>query len=210
MIVVVQGHNQQKHTDVMDQMFRLRARVFAERLKWDVTVVDGKERDRFDDLDPVYLIHTDETGREVRGSLRLLPTTGPTVLGEFFSDTMPDAALLSAPTIWECTRFCVDEDQLRHREQIVASRALISALGSVALSAGIESILGNFDARMLRLYRRIGCEVDVLGSTHRYGEPVYLGLFPVSPAILEAVNARLADSPPSIDGRAPQGDRVAA
>jgi acyl homoserine lactone synthase len=210
MIVVVQGHNQQKHADLMDQMFRLRARVFAERLKWDVTVVDGKERDRFDDLDPVYLIHTDETGREVRGSLRLLPTTGPTVLGEFFSDTMPDAALLSAPTIWECTRFCVDEDRLRHREQIVASRALISALGSVALGAGIESILGNFDARMLRLYRRIGCEVDVLGSTHRYGEPVYLGLFPVSPAILDAVNARLADSPPSIDGSAPQSDRVAA
>ena len=208
MIVVVQGHNQQEHAHLVDQMFRLRARVFAERLKWDVTVVDGKERDRFDDLGPVYLIHTDEAGREVRGSLRLLPTTGPTVLGEFFSDTMPDADHLSAPTIWECTRFCVDEDRLRHREQIVASRALISALGSVALEAGIESILGNFDARMLRLYRRIGCEVDVLGSTHRYGEPVYLGLFPVSRAILEAVNARLADAPPSIDGTTPH--RVAA
>ncbi len=208
MIVVVQGHNQQKHADLIDQMFRLRARVFAERLKWDVTVVDGKEQDRFDDLDPVYLIHTDDAGREVRGSLRLLPTTGPTVLGQFFFDTMPDAVHLSAPTIWECTRFCVDEDRLRHREQIVASRALISGLGSVALSAGIESILGNFDARMLRLYRRIGCEVDVLGSTHRYGEPVYLGLFPVSRAILDAVNARLTDTPPEIDGSSPH--RVAA
>ena len=209
MIVVVQEHNAREHAHLIDQMFRLRARVFADRLKWDVTVVDGKERDRFDDLGPVYLIYTDEEGHDVRGSLRLLPTTGPTLLADFFSDTMPDAALMSAPTIWECTRFCVDEDRLRHRDQIVASRDLISGLGSVALDAGIESILGNFDDRMLRLYRRIGCQVDVLGCTRRYGTPVYLGLFPVSLPILEAVNSRLAASPPAIKG-AEQGDRVAA
>lgn len=208
MIVVVQEYNAQEHALLVDQMLRLRARVFAERLKWDVTVVDGQERDRFDDLAPVYLIHTDDEGREVRGSLRLLPTTGPTVLTDFFSDTMPDAARLSAPSIWECTRFCVDEDRLRHRDQIVASGELISGLGSVALAAGIESILGNFDDRMLRLYRRIGCEVEVLGSTSRYGAPVYLGLFPVSGTILAEVNGRLP-GPPAI--RRPQhGDRVAA
>lgn len=208
MIVVVQEYNAQEHALLVDQMLRLRARVFAERLGWDVTVVDGRERDRFDDLAPVYLIHTDDEGREVRGSLRLLPTTGPTVLTDFFSDTMPDAVRLSAPSIWECTRFCVDEDRLRHRDQIVASGELISGLGSVALAAGIESILGNFDDRMLRLYRRIGCEVEVLGSTTRYGAPVYLGLFPVSGTILAEVNGRLP-GPPAI--RRPQhGDRVAA
>ena len=209
MIVVVQEYNERENADLLDQMFRLRARVFGERLKWDVTIVDGKERDRFDDLPPVYLIHTDEAGQTVRGGLRLLPTTGPTMLADFFSDTLPDAALLSAPTIWECTRFCVDEDGLRHRDQIIASRELISGLGSVALAAGIDSILGNFNDRMLRLYRRIGCEVDVLGSTHRYGAPVYLGLFPVSHTILAEVNARLSDSPPAIRG-AQQRDRVAA
>jgi acyl homoserine lactone synthase len=201
MIVVVQEYNAREHADLLDQMFRLRAKVFAERLKWDVSVIDGWERDRFDDLAPVYLIHTDPAGRQVRGSLRLMPTTGPTVLADFFSDTLPDAALLSAPTIWECTRFCIDEDILRHREQIVASRELIYGLGSVALVAGIESILGNFDARMLRLYRRIGCEVEVLGSTDRYGEPIYLGLFPVSQPILAEVNARLPAPPAIKDSR---------
>ncbi len=208
MIVVVQEYNAREHADLLDQMFRLRAKVFAGRLKWDVSVIDGWERDRFDELAPVYLIHTDAAGREVRGSLRLLPTTGPTLLADFFSDTLPDAALLSAPTIWECTRFCIDEDILRHREQIVASRELISGLGSVALTAGIESILGNFDARMLRLYRRIGCEVEVLGSTHRYGEPVYLGMFPVSQPILAEVNARLPGPPSIRDAR--HSDPIAA
>jgi N-acyl-L-homoserine lactone synthetase len=49
---------------------------------------------------------------------------------------------------------------------------------------------------MLRLYRRIGCEVEVLGSTQRYGRPVYLGLFPISETILRRVKDRLPDARP--------------
>ncbi len=43
---------------------------------------------------------------------------------------------------------------------------------------------------MLRLYRRIGCEVEVLGSTRKYGRPVYLGAFTVSEPILKRIRAR--------------------
>jgi N-acyl-L-homoserine lactone synthetase len=196
MIVVIEPHNAFRHRVLMDEMFRLRARVFRDRLGWDVKVTDGKERDRYDDEAPVYIVYTDERACEVKGSLRLLPTTGPTVLADCFSDTLPDAAGLSAPTIWECTRFCINEELLSSRSRddlLQASGVLIAALGEVAIAAGIESILGNFDAMMLRIYRRIGCEVEVLGSTQRYGRPVHLGLFPISAAILRNVKARLKD-----------------
>ena len=194
MIVVIEQYNAREYANLMDEMFRLRARVFRDRLGWDVQVVDGKERDKYDDEAPVYIIYADDEAREVKGSLRLLPTTGPTVLADFFSDTIPDAAYLSAPTIWECTRFCLDDRMSGsvHREELLcASGALIAGLGEVAIRAGIESILGNFDATMLRVYRRIGCEVEVLGSTLRYGRPIYLGLFPISEPILRKVQGRL-------------------
>jgi N-acyl-L-homoserine lactone synthetase len=193
MIVVIEPYNTRQNADLIDQMFRLRARVFRDRLKWDVEVEDGKERDKYDDEAPVYIIYADPASRRVKGSLRLLPTTGPTVLGDFFSDTLPDAVALSAPSIWECTRFCVEESASprRYRDELISSGKLIAALGEVAINAGVEGILGNFDSTMLRLYRRIGCEVDVLGQTNRYGEPIYLGLFPVSREILDKVKARL-------------------
>jgi N-acyl-L-homoserine lactone synthetase len=197
MIVVIEQHNAHEYSDLMDEMFRLRARVFRDRLRWDVQVADGKERDKYDDEAPVYLIHADEEARKVKGSLRLLPTTGPTVLADFFSDTLPAAAHLSAPTIWECTRFCLEDNfsSRGHREEmLVASAVLIAALGDVAIGAGIESILGNFDSTMLRLYRRIGCEVEVLGSTQRYGRPIYLGLFPISEPIVRKVKGRLKEA----------------
>src|SRR5271154_6148657 len=189
MIVVVEKYNAHKYSDLMDAMFRLRACVFHDRLGWDVKVADGKERDRYDDEGPVYIIYTDELRTEVKGSLRLLPTTGPTLAADVFSDPLPDAVHLSAPTIWECSRFCLDENILASGVEgiVFASRVLIAALGDVAIGAGIESIIGNFDAAKLRLYQRIGCEVEVLGSTSRYGSPVYLGLHHVSETIVRRV-----------------------
>ena len=163
MILVVERHNAREHADLLNDMFRLRARVFRDRLKWNVGVVDGMERDRYDDEDPVYIISTDDRRKKVIGSLRLLPTTGPTLVADFFEDTLPEAAQLTSPAIWECTRFCVDEDYLGRDQATFASGVLFAALGEVALDAGIQSILGNFDARMLRLYRRVGCAVEVLG-----------------------------------------------
>jgi N-acyl-L-homoserine lactone synthetase len=194
MIVVIEPYNAHEYSHLLDEMFRLRARVFRDRLRWDVQVADEKERDKYDDEGPVYIIYADDESLKVKGSLRLLPTTGPTVLADIFSDTLPDAVHLSAPTIWECTRFCLEDGILsrtNREELLIASAVLIAALGDVAIAAGIESIVGNFDSTMLRLYRRIGCEVEVLGSTQRYGRPVYLGLFPISEPILRKVKGRL-------------------
>ena len=193
MIIIVEAHNAEKYAHLLEQMFRQRARIFHDRLGWDVIVKDGKERDRFDDENPVYIIYTDDSGRKVKGSLRLLPTTGPTLLADFFSDTVPDAAHLAAPTIWECTRFCLDEDiwQTDKEDILFASTVLLVALGDLAVLAGIESIIGNFDASALHLWRRIGCEVEILGSTARYGRPVYLGLHPISAAIVSRIKKKL-------------------
>jgi acyl homoserine lactone synthase len=191
MLIVIERHNAAQYKNIMEEMFCLRARIFRDRLNWDVNVINGLERDKYDDEAPVYLIHYDENVHKIKGSLRLLPTTGPTVLTEFFSDTLPSGAQLSAPTIWECTRFCLDDKIQLQEELYFASAILIAALGELALRAGIESILGNFDSAMLRLYRRVGCEVDVLGSTTRYGYPIYLGLFSICDQTVQKVKRKL-------------------
>jgi acyl homoserine lactone synthase len=187
MIIVIAPHNIHEHRPLLDQMFRLRARVFHDRLKWDVSVDGGLERDKYDEGWPFYILCVDDETSKLQGSLRLLPTTGPTLLADFFSDTPPDAADLVSPSIWECTRFCIDEDA----DHFAISGALIAALGEVGLRVGIESIIANFDASTLRLYRRLGCEVEIVGSTERYERPVYLGLFTISQAILDGVNEKL-------------------
>lgn len=196
MIVVIQLHNANRYQELLEDMYRLRARVFRDKLKWDVAVVDGMERDEYDRKCPVYIILTDSNALTVYGSLRILPTTGPTLLANIFSDTLPDAVYLSAPTIWECTRLCIDDRVMGDRPEnmVLASGLLLKALGEVALKAGIETVLGVFDPVMLRVYRRIGCDVEVLGCTRRFGRPIYLGSFRVSGTILERIKLRLRRS----------------
>jgi acyl homoserine lactone synthase len=202
MIVVVEQYNAHKYSDLLNQMFRQRARVFRDRLGWDVRVEDEKERDRFDDQAPVYVIYADDQAKVVKGSLRLLPTTGPTVLSDSFSDTLPADADLCAPGIWECTRLCIDDASFgSERDRLHACLVLLVGLADVAVKAGVQSIVGNFDAAMLRLYRHLGCKVDILGVTGRYGRPVYLGLFPVAEPIVERLRRKLAISTSVVGGQ---------
>ena len=185
-IIVVEPHNAPEHRHLLDEMFRLRAHVFHGRLGWDVGVTDDMERDRFDDLMPVYIIDAD--GPTVRGSLRLLPTTGPTLSEETFSDTIPDAAALSAPTIWECSRLCVGEYPARTQVEIAAN--LLIAVGKLCLRHGIKTIIANTHIKIMRLCQRVGFDVEILGYTDRFGERVFLCSSEMNAATVARIESR--------------------
>jgi len=112
MFVIIQAHEYQKYAFILDQMFRLRKKVFADILGWNVPVIGPFERDSYDSLCPAYLVWCDETRTRLYGGMRLMPTTGPTLLYDVFRATFPQAANLVAPGIWEGTRMCIDEEAI--------------------------------------------------------------------------------------------------
>lgn len=201
MINVVQDWNADQHRDILDQMFKMRARVFGYRLKWDVDCRNGSERDSLDSASPVYLISTDGMGR-VNGACRLLPTSGPTLLSKCFADTLPDASQISDSSIWECTRFCVDDGSCApgNRGLGPITLGLVGAAVGLARSNGIDSIVANVNAATIRMCRRAGYEVAVLGVSHRFSPSVYLGSFSV--AACGAMLDRAAAPAPAVAGRA--------
>ena len=86
-------------------MYRLRDTIFHKRLKWDVESRIGLEIDAFDALSPVYMVARGET--RVEGCWRLLPTTGPYMLKDTFSELLHDEPAPQHPAIWELSRFAV-------------------------------------------------------------------------------------------------------
>ena len=180
MIHIVQDWNAKDHAVHLEQMFALRARVFGNRLGWDVDCVDGQEKDTLDDASPVYVLATNEADIVV-GSCRLLPTTGPTLLETCFSDTIPDAVCLVDPTIWECTRFCTEVDFSDGRPDLLSeiTRSMVYGIVNLVSRSGVETIIANIDAITLRMCRRAGHEVDLLGITRRFGRAVYLAAFSI-------------------------------
>ena len=65
MIFVIDSLNKHEYPALLNDMFRLRKRVFADRLGWDVRVSNGMEKDKFDDLDPAHVISVDDSGEVV-------------------------------------------------------------------------------------------------------------------------------------------------
>ena len=157
-----------------DTMFRDRADQFKTRLGWDVSVdANGFERDEYDDLNPLYVVWEKADGTH-GGSMRLLPTVGRCMVNEHFLN-LTDGVHIESPIIWECTRFCLARNTDR-----CAAAALMLAGGEVMKGFGVEHYVGVFDARMVRIYKRIGASPEVLGSQGEGRERISVGLWEFS------------------------------
>ncbi len=86
---------------------RLRYRVFKERLDWNVRTTGGFEIDSIDSLKPHYLVLRDSASR-VGGGVRLLPSTGPTMLQDVFSRLSEGRTVPEEPSVWKSSRFALD------------------------------------------------------------------------------------------------------
>jgi N-acyl-L-homoserine lactone synthetase len=84
MILSIEPHEHVKYSELLHDMFVARKEVFCDRLGWNVTLRGGEERDRYDDMDSLYILAVDAQRKAALGSLRLLPTTGPTMLKDIF------------------------------------------------------------------------------------------------------------------------------
>jgi acyl homoserine lactone synthase len=176
MIYIVDSLNKEEHRTLLDDMYRLRKRVFHDRLGWDVVVRDGMETDLFDDLDPAHVVSVDDAGRVV-GCMRLLQTTGPHMLADVFSSILDGEPPIRSSRIWEATRFCVDTQRLtarRGRNSIsyVTSEVMIGAF-EYAMAAGVTDAVAVIDPVMNRVMRRSGnAPYDYLGTPKDMGKVV--------------------------------------
>ncbi len=136
-----------KYSALIEQMFQQRARRFGH---WPgVTVTCGAEVDEFDTAAATYILHV-ERG-VVIGSLRLLPTTGPTLF-----EKMHPGLILPRSDMWEVTRFCSEGS-------LSDCAKLLVGLGEHCLANGINSIVGDIETPILRLYERVGCQLTSVG-----------------------------------------------
>nr|WP_321250351.1 acyl-homoserine-lactone synthase [uncultured Ruegeria sp.] len=155
-------------------MFLDRADQFKTRLGWDVDFDEnGEERDRYDDLNPLYVIWEEPDGSH-DGSMRILPTTGPVMVNDVFGHLTGGSSIRS-PLIWEVTRFCLSRNASPH-----TAGAIMLSGGEVMEGFGPTHIAGVFDARMIRIYRLIGSSPVVLGSQGKGRDQISVGLWPYS------------------------------
>jgi len=177
-------------TEELADMYRLRYRVFKQRLGWDVESSAGMEIDAFDALHPVYLLQRAADDDRIQGCVRLLPSTGPTMLTETFAALLDGGAVPADPAVWESSRFAldVDRDSLRTRGLARETYELLAGMIEFALSRRLTAIVTVTDLRMERILRRAGWPLQRLGRPKPVGSALALaGRLEISPECLAHV-----------------------
>jgi N-acyl-L-homoserine lactone synthetase len=196
MLKLIEGSYATEFPYEMDAMFRNRAQIFSERLGWNVSVRNGRERDKFDDENPLYLVSVDPLTKKYRGSVRLLPTTGPNMLRDVFPFLLGDGESVESPTIWEISRICAAPSECQpHRSKSGLSPALgelIVGIVEVGLMVGLTQIVAVFDARIYRVVKAAGCNPQLIGGPQRIGDTMsYVGVFDTGNSPLQAIRRAL-------------------
>ena len=150
---------------------QLRARVFSERLGWEVAVIDGQESDAFDALMPTYIIAISDSGA-VAGCARLLPSLGPTMVTDIFPSLLPSEGLGAHQFMIESSRFCVDTTLQAGRGDGTVHEATLTMFAGIiewCMTNGYTEIATVTDLRFERILARVGWPLRRLAEPKKIG-----------------------------------------
>jgi len=165
MIHIVEKHFDPATRRLLETMFIDRKRLFVDLFGWDVPVVEGCfEIDQFDTPATVYIVAADDAG-DHEASLRLMPTTGPHMLGTVFPHLCP-AGVPVGPTIWESTRLCLPQRHGASRRCELRNQ-LISAMVDFALARDITCLTGVLPDAFRKEVLAMGWLAEPLGPAVR-------------------------------------------
>lgn len=154
-----------------EPMYRLRAKVFQDRLRWDVKVENGLEQDQFDDNDSVYMVATDDDD-QVCGGWRLRPTTRHYMLSDIFPQLLNGQPVPRHRQIWEISRFAVDTSDVARTAGFSmgeTARQLVRDTVQFAVANHINQYVLVTSVAVERLLASTGLVL------HRFGPPVKIG-----------------------------------
>jgi acyl-homoserine lactone synthase len=199
MVAVITEQNSALHATAVDAMFRDRKRIFVDWLKWDIPVVNGVyEQDQFDGPGAIYLVDEGGAAAPHLGSVRLLPTSGPYLLGDVF----PQLAEAGAPRqedVWEITRLCTTP-ALRGDAALTVRRRIAQALVETALLYGVSRYVAVAHVEWLSGIIATGWETRPLGLPQQVnGEMIGAIEIIVTPATLQFLRLKYGTNGPVLE-----------
>ncbi len=157
---IIVSHASEMSAELLKAVYVFRAKIFHHILKWSVPLVDGQEIDRFDALDPVWVVA--EQGGVVIGCLRILPTTGEYLMQEPAFAGLSELPLPVDKNTVEISRFAVDLEIKDKRYAALVTTEILRGMldylmqnnlprGVCVTSVAVERLLRSLDVRMQRL-----------------------------------------------------------
>lgn len=167
MIIHIEHADRDRFGHELDAYYRLRKRIFCNELNWVPDTGNEFEKDHLDDLFHVVILDIEEESGAVVGGVRLMPTTGPTLMHSVWSDMLPGPDAYRGPDIWEATRFCVDEAFNATRKRNFVNRttlALSLAVLEFCDANDVSQVIGVCEKKFFDMQRVYGTNASIISS----------------------------------------------
>ena len=175
------------------EMHTLRAKVFKDRLGWEVPIMSGMEIDGYDALEPLYMMIREPGVGLLRGCWRLLPTSGPYMLKDSFAQLLHGQSAPQHDRIWELSRFAIETDGNPRFGFSAITLDSIRAIIDYGQRSGLEQYVTVTTTAIERLLRRAGVLTRRVGSPLRIGVETAVALYVDIPGTWHAmVDTRVA------------------
>jgi N-acyl-L-homoserine lactone synthetase len=174
--------------NVICDQHRLRHSSIIERQNWNVPTIRGMEYDSYDNPAAYYLVKRDAKGQAI-GSSRLYPTDRPYMISETFPHLVTKMPLPNDISVWEGSRFCVDQKLSPEMRKSIIQEIVVGYL-EFALKNNVKSIIGiMFPVYWKNVFIKSGWNVNWLGDVHlsKEGHKIIAGELKVSKEILQNV-----------------------
>ena len=185
---VISNANKADYASELDELFRIRHRIYVEEKRWREPSADGRELDQFDTEHAVHLVGIRD-GRLIAGS-RFIPTTQPHLLSEVFPHLCTLKGVIRDPAVFEWTRGFI-APEFRETGGLLIKAQFCTAVMEYCLREGITQIGGIQELYWLPLWKRFGWVVRIIGEPSEIdGDICVPAFFDVSQEALSGVRRR--------------------
>lgn len=172
-----------QYADIYEKILRSREWFSEKHPEWDALFPNNPAEDEYDRLcNPMYIVAEDEAGGGI-ASVRVLPTTGKTMLRQEFARYFDGTPDIISPDVWELSRLSVTADT----GSLVGRSLALDVLKTVyarAFSNGVSQLVAVYPKFKLRLYRRLDWMPASVSSGEREEQELCLGVWDVTPLAL--------------------------
>lgn len=184
MLVLIDPKNYHLHRNDLDDIYRLRHKVFFEKMKWTVDSSNGMERDTYDENNMFYLIYKDIDGI-IRGCVRFIEMTNECMFDGPFKFALPDLNNFKRPGYWELSRLAIDSDYSKTYTVEIAKKISLNLIsGYLYFATEIEEIQCTLSVaypKTLEFHKVNGLlisEINKVMINEEKGEEIIVSSFP--------------------------------
>ncbi|CAM2834016.1 acyl-homoserine-lactone synthase [Pseudomonas gessardii] len=170
------GRRHEIDSEQLCAMHRLRADVFKKRKGWDVAIIADMEIDGYDALEPLYMLIQDVGGSEIKGCWRILPTTGPYMLRDTFSELLEGRPAPVSSQVWELSRFAVTPRYPGNKGFSDFTLEAVKAIVAYGIEQHIQRYVTVTTVAVERMLIRAGLVITRLGPVRAIGKEKAIAL----------------------------------